>query len=325
MKKYIPLIAAILVLSLLGCAKTEMPEPPMAPVEAEIPETTETPTTEESQPPSGWQETDGRRYYLFPDGTRPAEWFQEEDTVYYFDSDGFAHTGWLELDGQTYYFAQDGTMVKGEVEIDGEKHHFTSTGAKVLLVNPWNGVPEDYNLDLVEIPRELSMRQMQISAECLDALVAMLEACNAEGHRARVTSAYRTQAYQAGLFNNKVARLEAQGYDHEEALVEAAKAVAVPGTSEHQLGLAVDIVDERNGTLMPKEGIYKVHQWLMEHCWEYGFILRYPEGKTSVTGIIYEPWHYRYVGVELAQELHELDLTLEEYLQSLTPQPNEAT
>ena len=94
----------------------------------------------------------------------------------------------------------------------------------------------------------------------------------------------------------------------EEARAEALKLVAVPGTSEHQLGLALDIISETD------EDDTATWQWLNENCWRYGFILRYPEEKIQITGITYEPWHFRYVGVEAAQEITEQGITLEEYL-----------
>ena len=108
----------------------------------------------------------------------------------------------------------------------------------------------------------------------------------------------------------------AAGYDAEEADQKAATVVARPGTSEHELGLAVDIVDASYQQLDERQKSTPVQQWLMEHCWEYGFILRYPDGKSDLTGIIYEPWHYRYVGVETAQALRESGQCLEEYLQA---------
>ena len=90
--------------------------------------------------------------------------------------------------------------------------------------------------------------------------------------------------------------------------------VALPGTSEHGIGLAVDIVSNQYAELDAKQAETKEAQWLQEHCYEYGFILRYPPEKQSLTGIIYEPWHYRYVGREMAQKIKESGLTLEEYL-----------
>ena len=89
----------------------------------------------------------------------------------------------------------------------------------------------------------------------------------------------------------------------------------MPGTSEHQLGLAVDIVDISNQHLDASQENTAVQKWLMEHSWEYGFILRYPNEKSEITGIIYEPWHYRYVGREDAEQIHTLGVCLEEYLE----------
>ena len=100
----------------------------------------------------------------------------------------------------------------------------------------------------------------------------------------------------------------------EEAKVEAAKAVAIPGTSEHQLGLAVDIVDANMQDLTDEQENTETQKWLMANSWRYGFIHRYPNGRTDITGIIYEPWHYRYVGKDAAQDIFNRDITLEEYL-----------
>lgn len=110
------------------------------------------------------------------------------------------------------------------------------------------------------------------------------------------------------MLNNQLNGLIAQGYSEENARTEVGKVVAVPSTSEHQLRLAVDIVDIEN---QEKTAVQK---WLMENSWRYGFILRYPDDKSDITGIIYEPWHYRYVGKEAAKEIYDLDVCLEEYL-----------
>ena len=99
----------------------------------------------------------------------------------------------------------------------------------------------------------------------------------------------------------------------------ATKIVAVPGTSEHHLGLAFDIVDSAYPKLNHQQATMPAQKWLMEHCWEYGFILRYPENSTDITGIIWEPWHYRYVGVEMALEIRDLGgIPLEVYIDNLT-------
>ena len=88
----------------------------------------------------------------------------------------------------------------------------------------------------------------------------------------------------------------------------------IPGTSEHATGLAVDIISTKYGELDEKQGDTEEQKWLMEHCSEYGFVLRFPQDKSNITGIIYEPWHYRYVGVDAAKEMTEKGLTLEEYV-----------
>ena len=129
-----------------------------------------------------------------------------------------------------------------------------------------------------------------------------------------VASAYRSYDDQRTVFNATMHDWINQGYTPLNAYDETKKSVAVPGTSEHATGLCVDIIASYYQELDDAQGDTAEQQWLMEHCWEYGFILRYPEDKADITGIIYEPWHYRYVGAEAAKEIHEQDLTLEEYL-----------
>ena len=247
--KYSILAAVMLfALCLQGCASPVPAEPSTVPTTLP-PETTAAPTTIPTEPPTGWLEMNGMRYYRFPDGTHATGWFEDEGKTYYIAPNGFMHTGWLEQDGKTYYFKEDGTMAVGEIEVDGRKYHFTAEGWRIILVNPWNTVPEDYDPTLVEIPSGLATQGILVAEECYDALIAMLEACNADTPRAVVVSGHRTHAYQEKLYKNKVSRVQAEGYSYEEALVEAAKVVAIPGTSEHQLGLAVDIVDSRSYSL----------------------------------------------------------------------------
>ncbi|MBR5510406.1 MAG: M15 family metallopeptidase [Lachnospiraceae bacterium] len=129
-----------------------------------------------------------------------------------------------------------------------------------------------------------------------------------------ITSSYRTYLKQVELFKNKIERLEKEGYTHEEAVKEAATVVAVPGTSEHHLGLTVDFVTGRYKKL--DEGIRNTNEykWVEEHAWEYGYIIRYPQGKSDITGIITEPWHLRYVGIPAAKLIHDRGICLEEFL-----------
>ncbi|MGI5986884.1 MAG: M15 family metallopeptidase [Dysosmobacter sp.] len=181
--------------------------------------------------------------------------------------------------------------------------------AMPLLVNLWNPLPEQYTVKLEKLDNGL-----QIAAEARPALEKMLSDCEAAGMDVTVCSAYRTESTQNRLYQNKIARLRAAGYSREEALAEAGRWVAPPGTSEHQTGLAVDIMATDYPVLDQKQAQTEEQQWLMEHCWEYGFILRYPTDKSSVTGIGYEPWHYRYVGQETAASIYERGLCLEEYI-----------
>lgn len=185
----------------------------------------------------------------------------------------------------------------------------TADKPEIILVNPWNPLPEDYEADLVEL-----QNGQAVDKSCYPDLQQMMDDCRAAGLSPLICSSYRSQQKQEELFQNKISRLIAEGYTREQAETEAAKAVAVPGTSEHQLGLAVDIVDVTYQLLDEAQERTHVQQWLIEHSWEYGFILRYPSDKSDVTGIIYEPWHYRFVGKETAREIKEQGVCLEEYL-----------
>ena len=179
----------------------------------------------------------------------------------------------------------------------------------LTLVNPWNPLPDSWTPDLVTLSDG-----RKIDSRCYEAFEEMMDACKAAGYSPFLCSAYRTQETQQGLYDNKVQRLVDSGMSEEEAKVEAAKAVAIPGTSEHQLGLAVDIVDANMQDLTDEQENTATQKWLMANSWRYGFIHRYPNGRTDITGIIYEPWHYRYVGKDAAQDIFNRDITLEEYL-----------
>ena len=230
---------------------------------------------------TGWLDLDGKRYLL--------------------DESGLMITGWYETEAGRYYFHENGVMAVGRVEIDGVARHFASTDKYVVLVNPWNPVPEDYVSDLVEI------QGFMADASCRDAMEEMIAACNAAGYACGINSVYRSYGFQSSIWGGQVERYVECGYSREEAERITSQSIAVPGTSEHQLGLAVDVACGNDA-----------YAWLAQHSWEYGFILRYPYGKTDLTGILYEPWHFRYVGVELASELYELGLCLEEYMNMLT-------
>lgn len=182
-------------------------------------------------------------------------------------------------------------------------------GKEMLLVNPWHLIPDNYEVDLEHVEY----------GHCMDSCAAehlteMLEDCRDEGYSPLICSSFRERSKQERLFENDVRRFMAEGMSEEEAIEETARNVAVPGSSEHEAGLAVDIVYSGRQILDEAQEDNDTQQWLMENCWKYGFILRYPEDKQEITGITYEPWHYRYVGEEAAEYIMANGICLEEYL-----------
>ncbi len=156
-----------------------------------------------------------------------------------------------------------------------------------------------------------------VDSRIYPALTEMLADMREAGLSPRVRSSYRTHQTQTTLFQRKVRYYRGLGYSTARAEAEAEQWVARPGTSEHELGLALDIVSTSYQTLDTRQENTKEQKWLMEHCWDYGFILRYPNGKSDITGIHYEPWHYRYVGQKAALEIRQMGVCLEEYLAQL--------
>ncbi len=181
---------------------------------------------------------------------------------------------------------------------------------RFVLVNPWYLLPQEF----AEVTTSTLPNGESVDSRCYGDLVKMLDDCRAAGGEPVVCSSYRPHAKQVTLFDDEVREGMASGMSKEQAEEEAGKEVAVPGTSEHELGLAVDLCDFDYQNLDDAQGDTATQKWLMQHCWEYGFILRYPKDKTALTGIIYEPWHYRYVGKEAAEEITKKGICLEEYL-----------
>lgn len=175
---------------------------------------------------------------------------------------------------------------------------------KLILVNAEHPVPEDYSVTLKELRND-----QWVDERIYPELQQMFDDARAEGIYPLINESYRSAERQQEILDNYIAAYEAEGLSTEEAQQRALEVVAKPGTSEHQLGLALDIIVEY------EEDSTVTWQWLKENCWRYGFILRYPEDKTEITGISYEPWHFRYVGAEAAQQITERGITLEEYLE----------
>lgn len=188
--------------------------------------------------------------------------------------------------------------------------------ASIAADKPDFGIPVIANKDNT-LPKELVPKVVkvegtyfQLEQETLDAYLEMLSAAKEAGHtKLRIQSAYRSYATQNILYENKVKEYEKDYGDKAREL--AAMIVAKPGQSEHQLGNTIDIA---NGSLVQSFGKTTAGIWLAENAHLYGFTLRYPEGKTDITGVVYEPWHFRFVGKDFAAYLYENELTLEEYI-----------
>ena len=175
----------------------------------------------------------------------------------------------------------------------------------LILVNWEYSLPEDYQPTLVQLSNG-----EQVEERVYPFLQKMFDDARRQGVFPVVSSGYRTQETQQMLYDQEIAKYREKGYGEAEAVEKAAGWVALPGTSEHQLGLAADI--NADPTRSSSEEVY---QWLAENSWRYGFILRYPQDKVALTRIQYEPWHFRYVGAEAAKEIYENGWCLEEYLQ----------
>ena len=140
----------------------------------------------------------------------------------------------------------------------------------------------------------------------------LMNAAKRDGVNLYIVSGYRSYQLQTQLFNNRVKKYQNQGMSYKNAYKKASMINAVPGTSEHQLGLAIDF-----NSLDQSFGETKEGKWLYKNAWKYGFVFRYPKESVGVTGIMYEPWHYRYVGVNNAKFMHDNNMTLEAYIEYL--------
>ena len=182
------------------------------------------------------------------------------------------------------------------------------------LANVDQPLPEDFTVETQEVQNGYKL-DSRIAAQAKE----MIEAARQDGVELLVCSAYRSIEKQTNLFNKMKQDYLAQGYSEEQAYAKTATAIAIPGTSEHQSGLAADIVTPSHQTLDPAFADTAAGQWLVEHAHEYGFVLRYPEEKQDITKIIYESWHFRFVGKTHAKLMKEQNLCLEEYLELEVP------
>ena len=194
------------------------------------------------------------------------------------------------------------------VTTDNVEYHFDASDWRLVLVNKQHSIPEDYEFTLGTITGS-----MQCDERIIDDLLAMLQAAKKEGVNLAICSPYRNLDRQENLFNKKIKLYMGQGMSYMEAYKIASQAVTIPGASEHQMGLALDIFSDTYTSLDEGFADTEAGKWLAEHSCEYGFVLRYPKGKEYITSIEFEPWHFRYVGTEAAYVMTRDNICLEEF------------
>ncbi|MBP3783359.1 MAG: M15 family metallopeptidase [Butyrivibrio sp.] len=205
-----------------------------------------------------------------------------------------------------YGYVSDAEEKEEETEVQEES--FSSDDWKIVLVNKQHPIPEDYSFELGTISGS-----MRCDERIITPLLDMLKGARTDGVNLIVCSPYRDLDRQTMLFSNKVGRYMDGGLSYMDAYNLASQAVTVPGSSEHQIGLAVDIITDGYSSLDEGFGDTAAGKWLAANSSKYGFILRYPDGKENITSIEYEPWHFRYVGVDAATVITDNDLCLEEF------------
>ena len=268
------------VLVIVGLTKRDK-----APVDSDPTQTAEPNTPDNTQKPDDTQTPDNNTGST----DDPGQTASEEP---YIDANGL-----LQYSTKGHYVQADSYQGGGEAPWE------------LLLVNDWNPLPSGYDSD---VTFSTVSGGKQVDSRIIDAVNRMLN--DAASYDLAVVSAYRPQEEQEVLYWRKVKQYTDQGYSDLEAQKVGGTIVKRPGFSEHNCGLAMDVGGSGDYTLEQSFSNTPAYTWLMEHCADYGFILRFPQGKEDITGVIYEPWHYRYVGVEAARYIMDNDLCLEEYL-----------
>ena len=206
-----------------------------------------------------------------------------------------------------------GEKERQEVSEEDKVYEFSEDDWRLILINKQHSIPDGYEEE-VPLGNISTMKGiMHCDERIIDDLLDMIQAAKDDGVTLAICSPYRDLQYQEMLFGRKITKYMKRGLSYMEAYQLASQAVTVPNASEHQIGLALDIVTDTYVAL--NEGFAKTAagKWLAENSCKYGFILRYPQGKEDITGIEYEPWHFRYVGVEAATLMTEQGITLEEF------------
>ena len=186
----------------------------------------------------------------------------------------------------------------------------------LVLVNHTSKMPDDYTFDTKECGSATAVNKTLQTVAC-DAFLSMQKAAAADGVTVWMQSGYRSVKYQTSLYERKTKYYLDKGYDNATAREKAAAVVNPPGYSEHNSGLAADLNSPEHTGLDEGFENTAAFRWLCEHAGDYGFILRYPKDAEDKTEIIYEPWHWRYVGVENSAKINASGLCFEEYIETL--------
>lgn len=266
----------------------------------------------------GAQVINYNEYYFDPStGAMHTGFRTANGNTYYYSGSGIKQFGWTTVNGTEYYFNETtGAMATGRTVINGRTYFFESNGRQVdfndtssllVVANKKHRLPVGYVPDNLVIPNVPMNYTMYLKQEAASAMEHMFAAAANAGITLRLGSAYRSEALQNQLY---------YGYVAQYGQAEADTISSRPGYSDHQTGLAADISDHDGATYLTQSMEYTPEgRWLRDHAHEYGFIMRYPKGKDAITGYSYEPWHFRYIGVEYATAIYNTDVwySFEEY------------
>lgn len=197
-------------------------------------------------------------------------------------------------------------------EVDYASYEFSEDDWRLILINKQHSIPEDYTFPLGTISGS-----MKCDERILEDLLAMMQAAKDEGVDLVICSPYRDYNRQTYLFNRKIKRYMDAGMSYMDAYKTASMTVTSPNASEHRIGLAIDFYSSTYKNLNEGFADTPTGQWLAGNSYRFGFILRYPKDKEYITGIEYEPWHFRYVGVEAATVITQQGITLEEFWEEM--------
>ncbi|EHS59367.1 M15 family metallopeptidase [Paenibacillus sp. Aloe-11] len=223
---------------------------------------------------------------------------------------GQASAGTESVQADSVMVLRSQSALQATVKEEGGTAVVTNATSDTVVVNKQRSLPEGYAPDdLVEPQVPFSFdgphEKRHMRKEAAEALEKLFDGAKKDGIELRAVSGYRSYKRQVSIFNNNV-KTKGEAY--------ASQVSAVPGTSEHQTGLAIDVSSPSVGNVLEQSfGASKEGEWLEKHAPEYGFIIRYMKGKQDITGYVYEPWHIRYVGKDIAEDVAKQGLTLEEY------------